>query len=136
MPAHLTLAVEITLIVLLGATLAYCTVLERRLAAVRKGQDTLKQTIGDLNKSIAAAGMSLGLLKTAAGGAAQALDERITSARQMIDELSLLTTSGERIADRFDRATTTTTASAPPKRNGHLPSGSVMGRLNALKAAR
>ncbi len=135
MPAHLTLAVEIALIVLLGATLVYCMVLERRLAAVRKGQDTLKKTIGDLNKSIAAAGMSLGLLKSAAGGTAQALDERITNARQMIDELSLLTASGERIADRFDR-TTTTTVSAPPKRNGHLPSGSVMGRLDALKAAR
>jgi hypothetical protein len=135
MSAHLTLFVEIALIVLLSATLAYCMVLERRLAAVRKGQDALKGTIGDLNKAISAAGTSLNLLKSTAGGAAQALDERIANARSMIDELSLLTSSGERIADRFDRAVAPKAAPTAVKRNSQLPSGSVMGRLDALKAA-
>ena len=42
----LTFAVEIALEILLAATLCYCVVLERRLAAVRKGQEGLSRTIG------------------------------------------------------------------------------------------
>ena len=41
---------------LLAATLCYCIVLERRLAAVRKGQEGLSRTIGELNMAIAGAG--------------------------------------------------------------------------------
>ena len=45
-------------------------------------------------------------LKATAAGAAETLDERLARARATIDELSLLTASGERIAERFDRAAT------------------------------
>ena len=94
----LTFYVEIALEVLLAATLCYCIVLERRLAAVRKGQEGLSRTIGELNMAIAGAGASLRALKSAAGEAAQTLDERLKRARLHIDELSVLTASGERIA--------------------------------------
>ena len=57
----LTFYVEIALEVLLAATLCYCIVLERRLAAVRKGQEGLKTHIGELNMAIAGAGASLAL---------------------------------------------------------------------------
>src|SRR3984957_8373755 len=100
----LTLFVEITLEILLAATLCYCIVLERRLAAVRKGQEGLSRTIGELNMAIAGAGGSLRALKAAAGEAAQTLDERLKRARLHIDELSVLTASGERIAVRIENA--------------------------------
>ena len=58
---------ELILEVLLAATLCYCIVLERRLAAVRKGQEGLKTHIGELNMAIAGAGASLRALKAAAG---------------------------------------------------------------------
>ena len=45
----LTFLVEVTLEALLAVTLCYCIVLERRLAAVKKGQDGLSRTIGELN---------------------------------------------------------------------------------------
>ena len=83
----LTFLVEIALEVLLAATLCYCIVLERRLAAVRKGQEGLSRTIGELNMAIAGAGASLRALKSAAGEAAQTLDERLKRARLHIDEL-------------------------------------------------
>jgi len=121
------MALELTLTFLLAATLVYCIVLERRLAAVRKGQDGLKTMIGELNAAIAGAGTSLKALKAAAAGAADTLDQRLARARAIADELSLLSSSGERIAQRFDRA-------VPPSAN--LPSGSVMHRLDALKAVR
>jgi ABC-type transporter Mla subunit MlaD len=130
LPMMLSTGLELFLSVLLAATLVYCIVLERRLAAMRKGQDGLKKLLGELNGAIAGAGASLRALKSAAGEAAETLDERLKRARAMSDELSLLTNSGERIAQRFDRAVENREVAAS------LPSGSVMNRLNALKAVR
>lgn len=137
MTMHLTigLAVELTLCGLLAVTLIYCVVLERRLAAVRKGQEGLRSTIGELNTAITNAGASLRALKAAASGAADTLDDRLARARTIIDELSLLTASGERIAERFDRASDASALArrAPPS---ELPSGSIMKRLDSLRAVR
>lgn len=115
--------VELALIALLALTLVYCIVLERRLSALRKGQDGLKATIGELNTAIVSAGASMRALKAAAGGAAETLDGRIESARALIDELSLMTASGERIADRIAMGSATKPA---------LPA-SLIGRLDALR---
>lgn len=123
---------ELALTVLLAATLVYCIVLERRLSAVRKGQEGLKTMIGELNAAISGAGASMRALKAAAGNAAETLDERLKRARALADELSVLTSSGERIAERFNRTAAPKTA----QRTSVLPSGSVMHRLDALKAVR
>lgn len=124
----LTLMIELALEVLLAFTLCYCVVLERRLAAVRKGQEGLKTHIGELNMAISGAGASLRALKAAAGEAAQTLDERLKRARLHIDELSVLTASGERIAQRIENG-----ASQPRVRSEipdmPLPSTSILSRL-------
>jgi Domain of unknown function (DUF6468) len=125
-------ALELTLCILLAATLVYCIVLERRLDAVRKGQDGLKNMIGDLNAAISGAGASLRALKSTAASASETLDERLRRARALADELELLTSSAERIAQRFDRAP----KSAERPAASPLPSGSVMHRLDTLKAVR
>jgi Domain of unknown function (DUF6468) len=127
----LTFAVEIALEILLAVTLCYCIVLERRLAAVRKGQEGLSRTVGELNMAIAGAGASLRALKSAAGEAAVTLDERLKRARLHIDELSVLAASGERIADRIERGAVNRT----PAPDSNLPSQSIMGRLDAMRSA-
>jgi ABC-type transporter Mla subunit MlaD len=128
LPTDLTFYLELGLEVLLAFTLGYCVLLERRLAAVRKGQEGLSRTIGELNMAIAGAGASLRALKSAAGEAAQTLDERLKRARLHIDELSLLTASGERIAQRIENA-----AAAPRVAKEipdmPLPSTSILSRL-------
>jgi hypothetical protein len=128
MTPTLTFYLELGLEVLLAFTLGYCVLLERRLAAVRKGQEGLSRTIGELNMAIAGAGASLRALKSAAGEAAQTLDERLKRARLHIDELSLLTASGERIAQRMENA-----AAAPRVAKEipdmPLPSTSILSRL-------
>jgi hypothetical protein len=96
-----TLIIELVLSALLTATLVYCAILERRLAMLRKGQDGLKQTFGELNTAIVSAGASMRALKEAAAHASEALDDRLARARGMADELSLLIASGERIAERI-----------------------------------
>ena len=124
----LTFAVELVLEILLAATLCYCIVLERRLAAVRKGQEGLKTHIGELNMAIAGAGASLRALKSAAGEAAGTLDERLKRARLHIDELSVLTTSGERIAQRMEGAAASPRV-AREIPDMPLPSTSILSRL-------
>ena len=128
----LSIILELALSFLLAATLVYCIVLERRLAAVRKGQEGLKTMIGELDAAISGAGASLRALKSAASSAAETLDERLRRARLLADELALLSASGERIAERFEGAAKPVERGAP----SHLPSGSVMHRLDALKAVR
>ena len=124
----LTFYLELGLQILLALTLCYCVVLERRLAAVRKGQEGLSRTIGELNMAISGAGASLRALKAAAGEAAHTLDDRLKRARLHIDELSVLTTSGERIAQRMEGA-----ASSPRVAREipdmPLPSTSILSRL-------
>jgi hypothetical protein len=136
----LTFYVEVALEVLLGATLCYCIVLERRLASVRKGQEGLSRTIGELNMAISGAGASLRALKSAAGEAAQTLDERLKRARLHIDELSVLTASGERIAARMETnlgrgPATPNTPRATPMADMALPSNSIMNRLDNMRVS-
>ncbi|HWA69988.1 MAG TPA: DUF6468 domain-containing protein [Rhizomicrobium sp.] len=128
MTANLTFYLELGLEALLILTLAYCVVLERRLAAVRRGQEGLKTHIGELNMAISGAGASLRALKSAAGEAAATLDDRLRRARLHIDELSVLTASGDRIATRME------SAAASPRvareiPDMPLPSTSILGRL-------
>ena len=130
----LTFYVEIALEVLLAATLCYCIVLERRLAAVRKGQEGLSRTIGELNMAISGAGASLRALKAAAGEAAATLDERLKRARLHTDELAVLAGSAERIADRIERGVSNAPRSVPLA-DIPLPSASIMNRLGAARAA-
>lgn len=134
---NIGMTVELALIGLLATTLVYCIILERRLSAVRRDQQGLKGIIGELDTAITNAGASMRSLKATAAGAAETLDDRLARARTAIDELSLLTASGERIAERFDRVATQPAATrAPIKSNPNLPSGSIMGRLDALRAVR
>jgi len=125
---------QIVLEILLAATLVYCILLERRLAAVRKGQEGLKTHIGELNMAIAGAGASLRALKAAAGEAATTLDDRLKRARLHIDELSVLTTSGERIAQRMESAAETPRI-AREIPDMPLPSSSIMNRLSTARAS-
>jgi hypothetical protein len=130
----MTFYVEVALEILLAATLGYCILLERRLAAVRKGQEGLSRTIGELNMAIAGAGASLRALKSAAGEAASTLDERLKRARLHIDELAVLTGSAERIADRIERGVANVPRSVPMA-DIPLPSNSIMNRLDSMRSA-
>ena len=90
---------------------AIASVLERRLAAIARGGRPVAPR--QLNMAIAGAGASLRALKSAAGEAAVTLDDRLKRARLHIDELTVLTASGERIADRIEGAAMRADASLP-----------------------
>ena len=120
----ISLAIELVLSALLLATLVTCVLLERRLSALRTGQDGLKDTISELNSAIANAGASMRALKANASTVSEQLEQGISRGRSLADELSLLTSSGDRIAARIEQSTPRTTAPLP---------SSLANRLNALR---
>lgn len=104
MSLTLTFVLEVLLCLLLAVTLVYCVILERRLTNVQKSQQFLGKTVRDLNVAISNAGDALSQLKNASGSALGDLDRKVKVARALADELSVMTASGERIAERFDHA--------------------------------
>jgi hypothetical protein len=99
-----SLIVEITLAALLAATLFCCVRLENRLRHLRQDQTSLSDTVQALNGAIGAAQNSLAGLRTAAREADETLGRKVVSARGLADELALLNSAGERIANRMETA--------------------------------
>ncbi|MEQ9146367.1 MAG: DUF6468 domain-containing protein [Parvibaculaceae bacterium] len=87
--------------ILLVATIFYSALLDRRLKALRSGQDGLRHTIDQLNTATARAEVSIGQLKQASGEVDSGLSEQVRRARSVADELSVMVTSGNKLADRL-----------------------------------
>ncbi len=108
-----SLIVEVTLAALLAATLICCVRLDRRLRLLRSDQESLSETVRALNTAVSAAQSSLAGLRAAAFEADESLGRKVSSARGLADELSLLNSAGERIAARIESARANTTHTAP-----------------------
>jgi chromosome segregation ATPase len=100
----LSMIVELTLTALLAATLICCISLDRRLKRLRQDQHSLNGTVQALNAAVINAAASIAKLRTAATEADKSLGGKVSSARALVDELSLLTAACERIATRMEDA--------------------------------
>lgn len=96
--------IDLLLISLLIATCMYCMALNRRLSVLRAGQT-------DLNKAIESFDGAAQIVKTAmtkveAMGLddAKAASRAIHDAQSLVNELSVMTTAGSRVADRLEAA--------------------------------
>ncbi len=87
--------------VLLCATIFYCALLDRRLKALRSGQDGFKEIIDQLNTATARAEMSIGQLKQASTNVGSGLVDQLGKARAATDELSVMVASGNNLAERL-----------------------------------
>lgn len=116
----LSTIIELTLAVLLAATFICCFSLDRRLRRLRSDQSSLNGTVQALNAAIVNASASISKLRAAAAEADKTLGGKVSSARALVDELSLLTAACERIATRMEDA-----------RNANVPA-----RAQALRAVR
>lgn len=103
-PLPVSMIVEMTLAILLLATLFCCFSLERRLKNLRKDQDSLNSTVGALNGAIIGASAGIAKLRAAAEEADKTLGGKVSSARALVDELTLLTSVCEGIANRLEGA--------------------------------
>ena len=90
--------------VLLLATVVYCALLDRRLKALRSGQDGLRQIISDLNAATEQASASIAGLKDASDTIGKEIGGQLHRGRALADELELMVEAGDRIADRLGEA--------------------------------
>lgn len=96
------LLLEGMLAVLLGVTVFYCIHLDRKLRALRSGQDGLRDVIRGLNSATQTAQSSVAQLRLAGEATATDLSEVVTRARALADELSLMIEAGNSLADRLE----------------------------------
>lgn len=109
------LILEVIVCVFLAATIAYCAMLDRRLRAMRSGQDGLRDLVGELNTATQRAASAIEALKQASAATGAELGDGVTRARVLADELSLMIESGERIAERLGRGVAPAERMASPR---------------------
>ena len=109
------LLLDVLVSVLLAATIFYCAVLDRKLKALRSGNDGLKQTIDQLNTATARAEVSITQMKQVSGGLDNGLTQQMRDARSLADELSVMVASGNSLAGRIgERNQSASIASSAP----------------------
>lgn len=101
---NLSLIVEIVVAGLLLVTAGYCFVLDRKLTALRSGQDGLRDVISSLDAAAQQAQASILHLKATGQKAGAELERSIAHARRLSDELSVMVEAGDRIASRLEGA--------------------------------
>ena len=119
----ISLLLDGVIALLLGVTIFYCTLVNRRLAALRSGKDELKQVIEDLTVATTNAQMSISHLKEAGREVASTLEDDVRKGRSLSDELALMVEAGNNLANRLEggreRAATHST-SEPVRENTDL----------------
>lgn len=115
MPLDPGLLLEGLVAVLLLATIVYCAILYRRLAGLRGGQQEMRQLIAEFDEATGRAEAGVAELKAANAAILNDLGAESRKARALADELSVLTDSGARLADRIDGGLSRTADRAGPR---------------------
>jgi hypothetical protein len=85
----ITLAIEIVLVLMLGVCLFFFWRLDRKLAALRSGQDGALKAAAELAQATAQAEAAVRSMRTTAQDAGRDLQARINDARATADRLGL-----------------------------------------------
>ena len=91
---------------LLVATIYYCVILNKRLSKLRDGQDEFTGLVQELNVSTRRAQNSFEDLRSLTNDTGKKLDEQIAAGQLLLDELSMITESGNNLANRMERQIT------------------------------
>lgn len=97
----LDMMLEVIVCVLLVATIGYCATIDRRLRAMRSGQDGLRDLINDLTGATSQAMNAISHLRQASDATGAALTEQVKRGGVLADELSLMVQAGNDIANRL-----------------------------------
>jgi len=109
-----TFALDVVMIALLAATIAYCVILERKLRALRADQGAFMRMIEAFGEATARAEHSIARLSAASAEHGVRLDEKAATAQAIVDELAFLTERAERLADRLASVRAPTAPASPP----------------------
>ncbi|OLF74052.1 hypothetical protein AWH62_07885 [Maricaulis sp. W15] len=116
---------------LLVVAVVMCWRVDRRLNALKKGQDGVRESVIALNEATDRARASLGALERATAQSAEVLEKRVGEARTLADELRLVTGNADRKADSLAQRRT------PRRRAADIfPDGAGSRVINDLKDVR
>ncbi len=90
------------IIVLLVATIAYASILNRRLTRFRDNRVELEKATRSFADAALRADAGIKSLRSIADETGRVLNERLVAAQQLRDDLAVLVDSGERLASRLD----------------------------------
>ncbi len=140
MTSHYGLILDSLILVLLAATVVYAAILNRRLAALRDNRGELERATRHFSEAAIKADTSIKGLKRTADDTAAALQDRLSSAETLRDELAFLVEAGEAVAARLEGAASgqsRTSAGANGRAAAEAPSnGKAHGAAEAARMAR
>ena len=93
---------QLTLLVLLGAAIPFAVRLERALREIRKDRAAMETSAQGLSEAAAAAESAILRLRATAELAGRQVQERVTTAEPLRDDLRFLIERAETLADRLD----------------------------------
>ena len=93
---------QVTLLVLLGAAIPFAVRLERALREIRKDRSAMDTSAQGLSEAAAAAESAILRLRATAELAGRQVQERVTTAEPLRDDLRFLIERAETLADRLD----------------------------------
>jgi hypothetical protein len=108
---------QVTLLVLLGAAIPFAVRLERALREIRKDRSAMDISAKGLSEAAAAAESAILRLRATAELAGRQVQERVTTAEPLRDDLRFLIERAETLADRLEtivRASRPVAGHAPP----------------------
>ncbi len=114
----LALGFEILLAFLLLVTVFYCWRLDRRLNALRNGQDGMREAVTDLIKATSQAEACIQGLRDTAGQSSVELDARITKAQKLAADLQRLSRQSRLASPSIKSVPRASNTSAAPRTPG------------------
>lgn len=99
----LLVALDLLVAALLLATIGFCIVLNRKLAALRRNETELAQVLVKFNEAAAMAETGIARLKEVGNETTVSLKDRIGEARALRDDLAFVTERGDRMVAELGR---------------------------------
>jgi hypothetical protein len=96
------IALQLLVAVLLGVTIVYAVILNRRLARLRDGREEMGRLMGELSAAMVNAENGLATLRRTAFEDDEALGRRIAEARTARDEIGFLVDRAESLSGRLE----------------------------------
>lgn len=133
MMGNLGMVIELMVVGLLGVTIGYCMLLDRRLRAMRQDEQVMRRTVLELGVATERAERAIESLRHTLGDCDRTLAERLRVAERYTADLEEQIRSGDDILNRISRIVSTTLDQAEGL--PAAPSGRGLSRINQTLAA-
>lgn len=101
MAENLSLIMDIVVMALLAVTVFYAVRLSRQLSVMRDGQGDLEKLVTELSTAVERADNAIRNMKRTAADSGDKLQNQINQARELFNELELMTEVGNSLAERL-----------------------------------